>query len=270
MPSTGVLPTSGTRVLLREPTGADELVVLQSGSSAAATMLELADRLGSERGESIDWRTLPAVDLAAAALLIRSSWLGELIRAEAFCPAPGCQEAIDVPVSVDAFIAHHQPSRYRGLRECGPGWFTLAGLELRFRIPTVDDLIGVLEHPRATTLLIERCVEPVELATEPELATGPRLASGQRRRIERALEALAPPLEGALSGTCPACGETIELRFEPLSYVLEELRDACGELFAQVHELAFAYHWSEQSILALERRRRHTYARMIDNEAALA
>jgi hypothetical protein len=253
----GVLPASGTRVLLREPTGEDELVVLESAGPAAATTLELAGRLGSDRGEPIDWRALPAVDLAAAALLIRRSWLGELIRAEVMCPAGGCEQAIDVPVSVEAYIAHHRPSRYRGLGECAPGWFTLAGSEARFRVPTIDDLLGVLDDPRATALLLERCIEPGELA-----------ASSQRR-IERALEAIAPRLDGALSGTCPACGETIELRFEPVSYVLEELRDACGELFAQVHELASAYHWSEQSILALGRARRLAYIRMIRNEAAL-
>jgi hypothetical protein len=253
----GVLPASGMRVLLREPTGNDELVVLESSGPASATTLELASRLGSDRGEPIDWRALPAVDLAAAALLIRRSWLGDLIRAEVMCPASGCEEAIDVPVSVEAYIAHHRPSRYRGLSECAPGWFTFAGSKERLRVPTVDDLLSVLDDPRATALLLERCIEP------------PEPAASSLRRLERALEAIAPRLDGALSGTCPACNETIELRFEPVSYVLQELRDACGELFAQVHELAFAYHWSERSILALGRSRRLAYMRMIRNEAAL-
>jgi hypothetical protein len=253
------LPVSGTPVRLREPTGADELVVLESDGPAATTMLELARRLVSARGEPVDWQELPAVELAAVALLIRRSWLGDLIRAEAFCPAPGCEEAIDVPVNVEAYLAHHRPTRYRGLRECAPGWFTLAGsAEVRFRIPTVADLIGVLDDPRASSLLLERCVEPVGLSTT------------DLRRVERALEAIAPRLDGVMSGPCPACGEAIELRFEPMQYVLDELREACGELFAQVHDIAFAYHWSERSILALDRLRRHVYARLIRNEAVLA
>ena len=60
------------------------------------------------------------------------------------------------------------------------------------------------------------------------------------------------------------------MRFEPISYVLAELRDACGGLYAQVHELAFAYHWSEQTILALDRGRRSAYIEMVRGELALA
>ena len=66
------------------------------------------------------------------------------------------------------------------------------------------------------------------------------------------------------------CGATVDLRFEPIGYVLEELRDASTGLFAQVHELASAYHWSEQAILGLDRRRRHGYVAMVREELALA
>ena len=41
----GVLPSSGERVTLREPTGDDELLVLEASGAAAVTMLELAQRL---------------------------------------------------------------------------------------------------------------------------------------------------------------------------------------------------------------------------------
>jgi hypothetical protein len=81
---------------------------------------------------------------------------------------------------------------------------------------------------------------------------------------------MAPRLDGELTGTCPACGSSVELRFEPIAYVLEELRDALAGLFAQAHDLARAYHWSERAILELERRRRHIYVALVREEYALA
>jgi hypothetical protein len=50
--------------------------------------------------------------------------------------------------------------------------------------------------------------------------------------------------------------------------VLAELRDAAVGLFAEVHELALAYHWPEQEILALTRRRRRSYVALVHEEYA--
>jgi hypothetical protein len=254
-----VLPVGGTHVRLREPTGEDELLVLAGTGAATATTLALAGRLATDAGgRAIDWLALPAVDLGAVALLIRESWLGTTIRTEALCPAAGCDEPIDVAFGIPAYLDHHRPRRYRGASECEPGWFALAGTEVRFRIPTIADMLEALEALGPVATMLERCVRPVD----PPASV--------LRRIDRALDALAPRLDGNLTGTCPACGQTVDLRFEPISYVLEELRDASTGLFAHVHELAFAYHWSEQSILALDRRRRHGYVAMVRGEYAFA
>jgi hypothetical protein len=254
----GVLPVSGRPVWLREPTGEEELLVLESAGPAAATTLALATRFATDPARrSIDWPALAAVDLSAAALLIRSMWLGNMIRTEALCPATGCDEPIDVAFNIPAYLEHHQPRRYRGVSEDETGWFVLAGTATRFRIPTIADLLESLNGGGAATM-VERCVQP------------PDPAAHVARRIDRALEALAPRLDGELSGTCPACARSVDLRFEPMSYVLEELRDASNDLFAQVHELALAYHWSEDAILALGRRRRQSYVAMTRGEYAFA
>jgi hypothetical protein len=258
MAAAAVLPVSGTHVRLREPTGSDELLVLESAGPAAATMLALAARLAGEPGGgAIDWAVLPAVDLGAIALVIRAAWLGSTIRTEALCTATDCDEPIDVTFGIPAYLDHHRPQRFRGVSECEPGWFALAGTDVRFRIPTIADVSAALEGSGPATML-ERCVLP------------PDPSASVARRVDRALEALAPRLDGELTGTCPACGQTVDLRFEPISYVLEELRDASTGLFAHVHELALAYHWSEQSILALDRRRRHGYVAMVRGEYAFA
>lgn len=257
MAMAGVLPASGTWVELHEPTGEDELALLRATGPAAPTMLALVARLASDQREPIDWPALPAVDLGAAALLMRSDWLGKLIRAEAMCPVAGCGEPIDVPISIPEYLHHHRARPARSASPCEPGWFALSGSEVRFRIPTIADLLARLDGGSEASLR-ERCVQP------------PGLTAAVARRVDRALDALAPRLDGDLSGTCPACGERVGLRFEPISYVLEELREASGGLLAQVHELAFAYHWSEADILRLDRRRRQGYVSMIRGEYALA
>jgi hypothetical protein len=241
----GTLPTSGVDVVTHEPTGLDELIVMEGAGSRVETMLALARRL--VRGVA-DWSGLPAGDLGAAALLVRRTWLGETIRTDARCAATGCGERIDIAFDIDTYLEHHRPRRARGVTVTEPGWFVLAGSDVAFRIPTVADLT---EAPEA---LVERCVRP----SIPELRT--------LLRIERALEALAPPLAGELAGVCPACGAPVTLWFEPIDYVLAELRDASTSLFEHVHELALAYHWPEPAILALGRRRRHGYVDLVRGE----
>jgi hypothetical protein len=245
-----VLPVSGRHLRIREPRGDDELLVLESAGPAPQTMLALAARLAAaEDGSALDWPSLPVVDLGAAALLVREAWLGGTIRTEALCPSDDCAEVIDVSFGITAYLDHHRPRSFRGVVEDGSSWFALTRSDVRFRIPRIADVVaGTLAD----------CVRPVDLS------------AGEARRVDRALEALAPRLDGELTGSCPACGRSVELRFEPISYVIEELRDASSGLFAQVHELALAYHWSEASILALDRARRRGYVSLIREEYALA
>jgi hypothetical protein len=245
-----MLPVSGRHLRIREPRGEDELLVLESTGPAAQTMLALATRLATdEDGSALDWPALPAVDLAAAALLVREAWLGGTIHTEALCASVECAEPIDVSFGIAAYLDHHRPRSFRGAVEDGSGWLTLRDADVRFRIPLVADLVGGK---------LADCVRPADLS------------AGAARRVDRALDALAPRLDGELTGSCPACGRGVQLRFEPISYVVEELRDASFGLFAQVHELAYAYHWAEAAILALDRTRRRGYVALIREEYALA
>jgi hypothetical protein len=249
LPGAAMLPVSGRHLRIREPRGDDELLVLESAGPAARTMLALATRLATaEDGSALDWPALPAVDLGAAALLVREAWLGGTIRTEALCPSAECAEPIDVSFGIAAYLDHHRPRSFRGAVEDGSGWFALTGADVRFRIPLIADLVGGT---------LADCVRPADLS------------AAEARRVDRALEAVAPRLDGELTGSCPACGRSVELRFEPISYVIEELRDASSGLFAHVHELARAYHWPEAAILALDRTRRRGYVSLIREEFAL-
>jgi hypothetical protein len=252
-----VLPASGLSLSVREPTSEDELFVLETGLEPLLAVLELGRRVAArEDGTALDWERLPATDLAAVALNVRRAWLGDTLSTEGACPTSGCGEPIDATFSVGAYLEHHRPRAARGaLADDEPGWYVLRGTETRFRLPQVDDLLAVSSaHERAGEELTVRCVMPAELA------------SRQARRLDRALAALSPSLDDQIAGVCPACASTVQLRFEPCSFVLAELRDAFSGIYLETHLIAACYGWEEQAIMRLPRRRRQHYARLVAEE----
>jgi hypothetical protein len=248
-----LLPVSGLELVVREATGADELFVVETTLAPVPAVLELARRVGDSVAASpLDWSRLPATDLDAAALMIRRSWIGDAIRTDATCPGPGCREQIDVSFGITDYIEHHRPRRPRGVtRAPDEGWFALAGATVRFRIPTVADLLAAAAGDRPADTLSGRCID------------APEISRALARRLDRALSALAPNLDDLLGGTCPACGHDVTMRFDPLAYTLTELRNVFSSIHWETHALAGAYRWPEAAILALPRGRRRRYASII-------
>jgi hypothetical protein len=251
-----LLPVSGVVLAIREPTGEDEIYVLETALAPLPVILGLARRVAiTVAGSPVDWAGLPATDLDAAALVIRRSWIGEVIRADARCPGPGCRERIDVSFGIEDYLRHHRPRRPRSVTDGGgEGWLTLTGAAVRFRLPTVADLLAVASCNEPAEELCGRCIDAPELP--PALA----------RRLDRALSALAPNLDDLLGGSCPACGHQVTMRFDPVGYTLAELRQAFSGIHLETHALASAYGWPEEAILALPRSRRRRYASLIADE----
>jgi hypothetical protein len=248
-----LLPVNGTVLAVREPTGADEIFVVETALAPLPALLELATRVTtSVAGDQLDWAGMPAADLDAAALAIRRSWVGDVIRTDTLCPTPGCRERIDVSFGIADYLGHHRPRRPRGVTGTpDAGWFTLPQAQVRFRIPTVADLLAASGASLPEQVLADRCVE------------APGVSRALARRLDRALAALAPSLDDSLGGACPACGQAMTMRFDPLSYVLAELRTVFSGVYQEVHALAAAYGWPENAILALPRCRRRRYASLI-------
>ncbi len=248
-----MLPVSGAVLAVREPAGADEVFVVETALAPMPTLLELARRVASTiAGDPLDWASLPATDLDAAALVIRQSWIGDTIRTDTRCPAQGCRERIDVSFGIGAYLEHHRPRQPRGVTETpDDGWFTLVRAPVRFRIPTVADLLAAASDGRPAETLSSRCVD------------APDMSRALARRVDRALAALAPSLDDLLGGTCPACGQAVTMRFDPLGYTLAELRNVFSAVYLETHALAAAYGWPEGAILALPRSRRRRYASVI-------
>ena len=60
-----------------------------------------------------------------------------------------------------------------------------------------------------------------------------------------------------------SCSAWFELELGPADLLAWELGLGSDRLFAEVHLLAFSYHWSEEAILALPRERRWRYLELL-------
>ncbi len=255
-----MLPVSRLELTVREPAGEDELFVVETVlPSVPAALALIRSVVHGDAGAPVDWEDLPVTDLQALMLTLRQAWLGDTVWADSGCPVPTCGERIDVSFGIGDYLAHHRPRTPRGVTpSTDMKWFELAGEPVRFRVPTVGDLLDVTTFAQGAESLTERCVHPAGLT------------AALARRVDRALSALAPSLDDLIGGSCPACRRDLTLRFEPLSYVLAELRLAFADVVPETHALASAYGWSESVILALPRRRRQRYAALIAEERSVA
>src|SRR5271166_3673842 len=105
-PFAWVLPVCGRRVALRQPTGRDEMLLLEAWGSEPGRAIAFLDRLA---GDGLDISALTVADIDALLLQLRRAMLGDRIVAETRCPSPGCSAPVDVAFGIAAFLGHHRP-----------------------------------------------------------------------------------------------------------------------------------------------------------------
>jgi hypothetical protein len=241
-----------------EPTGHDELFLIETNLPPAPALAALAERVATNSdGSPIDWAAIPAARLAGVALALRRAWVGDRLVSEGICGDPGCGARFDVSFHLGAYLAAHRSRRPRNVTAADGDWYELAGSAVQFRVPSVADLLGALAGPDTVAVLAARTIRPAPSGSAAP--AGPRLMA----RLDRALAAMAPSLVDQVGGCCPECGAPIALTFDPLAYTLTELRDRFAGIYRDTHTLAWAYHWSEESIHAMPRARRRAYAEMV-------
>jgi hypothetical protein len=254
------LPVSGIGVEVRAPCGAEDVLLLEARTLDAGLALELLARLARPAGDAdVQWGELAVTDLDALLLGLRQELFEDWIRTDTSCPSEGCGARIDVFFRISEYLAHHRP---RAARSAVPtkeeGWYRLRDAPVSFRLPRADDLADVVGSEAPERALIVRCVRPAEISR------------ALLRRVERAMQALAPSLVDDVQGICPECGVEVDLCFDPQHFTLRELRDQASLVYEDVHLLAYHYHWSQDDILALPRRCRTRYADLIRRERSLA
>ncbi|HEX2047668.1 MAG TPA: hypothetical protein VHF27_07885 [Acidimicrobiales bacterium] len=250
------LHVSGLEVEVRQPAGAEDVLLAEAWSLDAALAVELVSRVAAPAGAGApEWADLVHTDLDALLLVVRATVFGDVIRSDVVCPAVDCQARADITFGIGDYLRHHRPRPPRRVHPAAePGWYLLDGAAVRFRLPTAADLLAAAAEPRPDEVLRARTTSPS------------RLPAPLRRRVDAAMAALAPPLVDDLLAACPECHQAFTVRFDPREYCLRELRAQALSVFEDVHLLASAYNWPEQEILALPRSRRLLYAEMAREE----
>ena len=248
-----LLPASGAQIALRDPGGAEELLLHESHSHPIETALALLARLG---GDQADWPALVITDFEHLLLSLRARHLGPGMALGFTCPH--CQSRAEISFGIADLQNSVSPRRPAGVTAdaARPGWFRVG--EAAFRLPTAADLAAAAAARDPASVLAENC-----------LGAG-ACDRPQRRRIERLMGEMAPELSRQIAAACPDCGAMVEVTLSVPRVVIAELKRESARIYDEIDLIASTYHWQEAEILALPQPRRRFYAERIRRAQARA
>jgi hypothetical protein len=177
-------------------------------------------------------------------LELRERALGPRLALVATCPA--CEEQVEGALEVGDLRVE------RGSLEAEIH-LEAAGRRLVARLPTAGDLVAIeqAEDVESARLdLLERCL--LDNGGDPP---DERVVAAAAARMAEA----DPQADIRLALSCPVCGADWEEQFDPVSFFWQELDAWALRLVRDVHELASAYGWSEEDVLAIPPARRRLY-----------
>jgi hypothetical protein len=212
----------------------------------AVTLLELTDCSPAEASAMAIGRR------DVALLQIRRRLFGDRIEAVTSCTA--CGEELDISLSVAELV------RDLGSAAAQPFFVDLAGERLGFRVPNAGDLAalrGTSDVELGVKALIDRCLSADSREAAHALPAG--LSSANIAALEDAFATADPVAEMRLVTQCPTCNEQSAALFDAPSFLWKEIEELANGVLWDIHALASAYGWDEQTILELTPVRRRFY-----------
>ncbi len=266
----GLFDHSGGRhreAVLSPITGHFEAQLAESRElTPAAVSVLLAHAFSSigafERVDASHTAALSRGDRDYALLHLRRGMFGDRLPLIVRCPNPACYQEADLALKVSELAPWRS--------EPAPETFVVetVGGPVTLRESTGADDAAVFGLPKrdATNTMWARLV--VDFAGQ-----GPLRVEQWAILDPSVRHAIAAGLADASSGPtlaflvpCPSCGAWIDIELDPADLLARELAVAVDRLFAEVHTLAYGYHWSEHDILSLPRARRFRYLNLIANQ----
>lgn len=252
-------------VALRALTGHEELMLAHAENGARAVsdlLVSVIERIGDY--ERIDRELVAALtrgDRQTIVLHLRAGLYGDRLSLVVRCANPACAALSDVDLRISELLP--APATPRPHITCE----TASGI-VNVHEPTGADDEAVAAHAGAradrVALLWSRLVEiDGKRVTPAEWAS---LPAPTRHALALALADDMRTPELAFIAPCPTCRAHIELVLDPFALLARELRIGGDRLFAEVHSIAFHYHWPESEILSLPRTRRWRYLELLARE----
>jgi hypothetical protein len=258
---------------LRPVTGREEEFLLNEGRQlpAAARVTQLIarcmERLGPVEPVGVEWvRLLSVGDREALLLHLRRLTLGERVSCLLRCPT--CQQKMDLDLKIGELLLSPYPySRQTHAADIAD---EENSYRVMFRVPNGADQEAAAEKAgrslgEAEDLVLRRCIEQVDSAHQEKLAELPPVVL---RELPARMAALDPQAELILDLTCPECGAVFTAPFDSADYIYRELAMEEREFYREVHSLSWHYHWSEEAVLGLSRRKRRIYLELLSDELA--
>lgn len=134
---------------------------------------------------------------------------------------------------------------------------TQDGVSMRLRLANTQDVMDAAaaeDLPTGRHLLLARCASPVD----DDGRTGPAPEFMSEAALER-LDAMHEAAEITPTLACPACEAQQAVHFDVAEFLWVKIRHAAQRLLDEVHELAWAYGWTEAEILGMSSARRNAY-----------
>jgi hypothetical protein len=206
-------------------------------------------------------RKLTVGDRDALLLHLRRLTLGDRIACVITCPESSCGEKMDLDINVKDLLlpaySYGSVIHETALAEGGERY------RVRFRLPNGEDQEAAVpvvfdDQEAAATLILRRCVEQVVSEGE-ETVPVQAIPAAVARKLPQVMAKLDPQAEIFLDMTCPVCQSSFTVLFDIADYFYRECLERRGNLYREVHLLAFHYHWSEAEIMAMTGHKRQLY-----------
>ncbi len=253
--------------VLRPLCGGDEAFLFETGEASlpahrtTALLARCTTRLGPLEPVTADSvRALTVGDREALLLQLRRLTLGERLACVLTCPNAACGKKMDLELKVEDLLLPPYPIRDGERHETTVG-DNGASFTVRFRAPTGADAEAVASVARtdlqaAVDELLRRCVHEVRReGGQPVVGLPPAVAHALPARLGE----VDPQAELMLNLTCPECDQGFSALFDTGAYFFQEIAGGIGQLYRDIHALAFHYHWSEAEILRMTRPKRQRY-----------
>jgi len=145
------------------------------------------------------------------------------------------------------------------------------GRQYQLRPVTSDDLLAALDvhgTAEAQDLLLRRCLTISRESSESEGLSecqdlSDTLSPANVPALAEKFDQLHAAAELCCAVQCAECSNSEVLDLDIAQFLWLEVRGAAKRLLGEIHELAWAYGWSENSILRMSPQRRNAYIEML-------
>ena len=225
------------------------------GPTARALALLLA--AAEEEEEPGALAALPLGRRDGRLLELRSRLFGPILAAAISCP--GCGERLELKAESNELAAGPGEADADAIES-----IALDGWVARFRLPNSHDLAAVegrRDAAAAGRSLLESCLAGVTWeGREVPAGNLPQELAGAIGRRMAELDPLAAP---DVAVDCPDCGQQWQAPVDIAGFLWSEVDAWARRTLFQVHELASAYSWTEDTVLALSPAKRARYLELV-------